>query len=160
RTPNKEEEGKRRTGDSPSFSQPTPALQAPTRRLWTTPNQSQQPDQHPHRSRTQRTPTNHILGDTLPARAKPERRTNQPPPRAPHPQRPRERHPRHRQRIPEHVHHHPQGHHARDHQRPHPEPEHPDRQQQRGTARLGPPQPAAPPTRRQAAHSQREHDPH
>src|SRR5690606_26549868 len=37
RTPNKEEEGKRRTGDSPSFSQPTPALQAPTRRLWTTP---------------------------------------------------------------------------------------------------------------------------
>src|SRR5690606_38603958 len=39
------------------------------------PNQSQQPDQHPHRSRTQRPPTDHILGDTLPARAKPERRT-------------------------------------------------------------------------------------
>src|SRR5690606_36145143 len=100
RTPNKEEEGKRRTGDSPSFSQPTPALQAPTRRLWTTPNQSQQPDQHPQRSRTQRPPTDDLLDRALPARAKPERRTNHPPPRAPHPQRPRERHPRHRQRIP------------------------------------------------------------
>src|SRR5690606_41693799 len=36
-TPSKEQEGKRRTGDSPSFSQPAPALQAPPRRLWTTP---------------------------------------------------------------------------------------------------------------------------
>src|SRR5690606_2118077 len=37
RTPTKEDAGKLRTGASPSFSQPTPARQAPTRRLWTTP---------------------------------------------------------------------------------------------------------------------------